>query len=126
MYEAFYQTISFIKKIIHHLKTNIMKALAISKLLSKLTACIICLFLLSCQKSGLLTNGNNPVAGKSSVNIFLTDDQSLVFDHVFLDIRKVEIKVEDSAEAKHESEHEGEIDDNDPRGSGRCHRHLQD
>ena len=93
-----------------------MKALAISKLLSKLTACIICLFLLSCQKSGLLTNGNNPVAGKSSVNIFLTDDQSLVFDHVLLDIRKVEIKVEDSTEAKHEDEHEGEVDDNDHGG----------
>ena len=93
-----------------------MKALSILQLPSKLMACIICLFLFSCQKSGLLTNGNNPAAGKSSVNIFLTDDQSLVFDHVLLDIRKVEIKVEDSAEAKHEEEHESEVDDNDHGG----------
>lgn len=47
---------------------------------------------------------------------FLTDDQSLVFEHAFLDIRQVEIKVEDSAEAKHESEHEHEMDNNDHGG----------
>lgn len=91
-----------------------MKALTILKLQTKLMACIICLFLFACQKSGI-TNSNNP-AGKSSVNVFLTDDQSLVFDHVLLDIRKVEIKVEDSAEAKHEDEHESEIDNNDHGG----------
>ena len=84
-----------------------------SKVLT-LSAVMICLFSFSCQKSG--NNAGGTPAGKSSVNIFLTDDPSLVFDHVFLDISKVEIKVEDDSEASHESEHQGEVDDNDSRG----------
>jgi len=84
-----------------------------SKVLT-LSAVMIGLFLFSCQKSGNNTGGTT--AGKSSVNIFLTDDPSLVFDQVFLDISKVEIKVEDDTEASHESEHQGEVDDNDSRG----------
>jgi hypothetical protein len=75
---------------------------------------MICLVSFSCQKSGY--NPGGTTAGKSSVNIYLTDDPSLVFDHVFLDISKVEIKVEDDSEASHESEHQGEVDDNDSRG----------
>ena len=92
-----------------------MKLLQIKQVQSKLIALAICLSLFACQKNGLLQNGNIP-AGKSSVNIFLTDDQSLVFDHVFLDISKVEIKVEDNAEVEHESEHQGEVDDKDNGG----------
>jgi hypothetical protein len=89
------------------MKTMHSKVLTISTVL-------ICLSLLSCQKSG--SNAGGTTAGKSSVNIFLTDDPSPVFYHVFLDISKVQIKVEDDTEASHESEHQGEVDDNDSRG----------
>lgn len=51
-----------------------------------------------------------------SVNIYLTDDQSLVFDQVLLDIQKLEVKVEDSSELEFEREHEGESDDHDSQG----------
>ena len=54
--------------------------------------------------------------GKSSLNIYLTDDPSLVFDHVFLDITKVEIKVEDDSESHQDSEHQGDVDDHDRNG----------
>ena len=56
----------------------------------KSVAFVICLFFLACQKSE-----NSSGAKGTSLNIYLTDDPSLVFDHVFLDITKVEIKVED-------------------------------
>lgn len=92
-----------------------MKTLSISKLQPALAALAICIAMAACQKNELSANGGN-AAGKSSINIYLTDDQSLVFDHVFLDINKVEIKVEDSAEDKHESEHQSETDDNDNKG----------
>jgi hypothetical protein len=79
-----------------------------------ISAVMICLFSFSCQKSGY--NPSGTTAGKSSVNIYLTDDPSLVFDHVFLDINKVEIKVEDDSEISHENEHQGEVDDDDRSG----------
>lgn len=84
-----------------------------SKIFS-ISAVMICLLSFSCQKTGNYSGGTG--AGKSSVHIYLTDDPSMVFDHVFLDISKVEIKVEDDSEASHESEHQGETDDNDSRG----------
>jgi hypothetical protein len=92
-----------------------MKTMQIKGLQSKLTVLFIGLFSFACQKSGYTPNGGGN-QGTSSVNIFLTDDPSLVFDHVFLDISKVEIKVEDDSEASHESEHQGEVDDNDSHG----------
>ncbi len=84
-----------------------------SKFLS-ISTVMICLLSFSCQKNGNYSGGTN--SGKSSVNIYLTDDPSLVFEHVFLDISKVEIKVEDDSESSHEREHEGEVDDNDRHG----------
>lgn len=54
--------------------------------------------------------------GHTGVRLMLTDDPSLVLDHLFLDIQKVEIKVEDSAERDNEREHQGESDDNDRHG----------
>ena len=90
-----------------------MKTFPISKLqLTFITAALSIIFF-ACQKN---ESASGYPSTKSSVNIFLTDDQSLVFDHVFLDIQKVEIKVEDSSEAKQEREHQGEVDDNDSRG----------
>jgi hypothetical protein len=78
----------------------------------KLTAFFICLFFIACQKSEHSSGGK----GSSSVNIFLTDDPSLVFEHVFLDISKVEIKVEDAEESRHESENHDEAEDEDHHG----------
>ncbi len=78
-----------------------------------LTILIISLFSFACQKEDH-EHGNN--AGESSVNIFLTDDPSLNFDKVLLDIVKVEIKAEDDSEQQHESEHQQGDDDSDHHG----------
>jgi hypothetical protein len=79
----------------------------------KLSAFFLCIIFFACQKAGSYSSGSK---GTSSVNIFLTDDPSLVFDQVWLDIEKVEIKVEDDSESHHESEHQGESDDDDRQG----------
>ena len=90
-----------------------MKPIRIPGMQSKMIALAVCLLSFACHKE---YSGSGQGSGKSSVNIFLTDDPSLVFDNVFLDIQKVEIKVEDDSEQHHESEHEGEVDDNDHHG----------
>jgi hypothetical protein len=92
-----------------------MKTVQVRNIKSTLTVLLIGIFSFACQKTGVMADdhGNH---GTSSVHIFLTDDPSLVFDHVFLDITKVEIKVEDDTEATHESEHQGEVDDSDSHG----------
>jgi hypothetical protein len=89
----------------------IMKAIKTTGL--KFSAIFICIFFFACQKNGNYSHENK---GASSVNIFLTDDPSLTFDQVLLDIVKVEIKVEDDSETHHESEHHDEVDDNDRHG----------
>jgi hypothetical protein len=48
--------------------------------------------------------------------VYLTDDPSLIFDQLWLDIQKLEIKAEDNSQSKHENEHQNEVDDNDKRG----------
>jgi Domain of unknown function (DUF4382) len=78
-----------------------------------LTVVFISLFSFACQKEN---SGQGNSAGKSSVNIFLTDDPSLNFDKVLLDITKVEIKVEDDSEQQHELEHQQGDDDSDHHG----------
>jgi hypothetical protein len=45
----------------------------------------------ACQKSTKESN----TAGAVRVTVYLTDDQSLVFDKVFIDLQKLELKVED-------------------------------
>ncbi|MEP6748547.1 MAG: DUF4382 domain-containing protein [Bacteroidota bacterium] len=89
-----------------------MKTFIRIRLQSALVTLFICFFSFSCQKNASFNNGS----GNSSVHIYLTDDPSLVFDHVFLNIQKLEIKVEDNDQSKHESEHQGEADDNDHHG----------
>lgn len=74
------------------------------------------LFAVACQKNASMEKNTIVPPGKSVVNVYLTDDPSLVFDKVLLDIRKLEIKVEDSTEMKHESEHQNDVDDNDHHG----------
>jgi hypothetical protein len=93
-----------------------MKKSKMGKMKSMIICLSVCIFSFACQKTGSSGYGSNGTRGTSSVNIFLTDDPSLVFDQVFLDISKVEIKVEDDSEMRHESEHEGEVDDNDHHG----------
>ncbi len=74
---------------------------------------LLSLLSFACQKNA---SSSGQGSGKSSLNIYLTDDPSLVFDHVFLDITKVEIKVEDDSESHHDSEHQGDVDDHDRNG----------
>lgn len=74
----------------------------------------VLIILASCQKS--LSPVKDVIAGQSTVKLYLTDDPSLVFDKVLLDIQKVEVKVEDSAQESHEMEHQGESDDKDSKG----------
>lgn len=72
------------------------------------------LFVTACQKSVSTSKSNTPTT--KAVNIYLTDDQSLVFDQVMIDIQKLEIKLEDSSEVEHEMENESESDNNDRLG----------
>ncbi len=53
------------------------------------------LLISSCQKQNILED--SIPAGKSQFKLFLTDDPSLVFDSIFIDIRMIEVKVETSA-----------------------------
>jgi hypothetical protein len=48
-----------------------------------------------CQKNADLSSGSN------GISVFLTDDPSMIFDNIFIDIQKVEIKAEDNSEAEH-------------------------
>lgn len=54
-------------------------------------AAFLLLSITACQKSTKESNSNGAV----KVSVYLTDDQSLVFDKVFIDLQKLEIKVED-------------------------------
>jgi hypothetical protein len=71
------------------------------------------LLAIACNKSA---NGPSSSAGSRSVSIFLTDDPSLTFDHLFLDIQKLEIKVEDSIQQEQEDRDREGSDDGDKRG----------
>jgi hypothetical protein len=69
----------------------------------------------ACQKNSSQP-GSGLVTARSAVNIYLTDDPSLVFDSVWLDIQKLEIKAEDSAESREESDHQNEVEGHDQTG----------
>jgi hypothetical protein len=54
------------------------------------------LFFYSCQKDAMQNGGSSPNLNKPhTATIFLTDHQTPVFDSVFIDIRKLEVKLED-------------------------------
>jgi len=72
------------------------------------------LSLAGCQKN--ITTQDEATGTRSAVNLYLTDDPSLVFDQLWLDMQKLEIKAEDDSQSKHETEHQGEVDENDKRG----------
>ena len=73
------------------------------------------LFATACQKDLSVSGEDN---GHSSVHIFLTDDPSLVAEHLFLDIRKLEIKVEDNDSADDHSGHHGSDDNTTDNSHG--------
>jgi hypothetical protein len=67
--------------------------------LSLLTITMIFVFV-SCQKN--VSSELSPVPpGKSELKIMMTDDPSIIFDSIFLDIQRVEVKVEDSTGKEH-------------------------
>lgn len=90
------------------MKTSIFPELRFTLLLT-----VVLLVALSCQKNNSKTSG---IAGQHTVGISLTDDPSLSFDHVFIDIQKLEIKAEDSLEDVQERHNEGQDDDRDRQG----------
>ena len=53
------------------------------------------ILIISCKKE--LSSSNAVPPGKNQLQVMLTDDPSQLFDSIFLDIQRVEIKVEDSA-----------------------------
>jgi uncharacterized protein DUF4382 len=69
---------------------------------------------LSCQKNVSRTGG--VPAGQTGLKIFLTDDPALSFDDVFIDIQKLEVKAEDSADAEAERRDQRGSDDRDHGG----------
>jgi len=77
---------------------------------------ILAIVLFCCTQSCQKTVSSNGHSGTSSVHVYLTDDPSLVFDKLFLDIRQLEIKVEDNDQERHENEHQRDVDDNDGHG----------
>jgi len=91
-----------------------MKTQTITRSIILMTSLVTILSIVSCQKN--VSNQNGGLTAKSSVNLYLVDDPSLVFDKVLLDIQKVEIKVEDSADVENEHEHQAGVDDNDSHG----------
>ena len=91
------------------MKTHFMSSIKTAILFLLITA-----FSFSCKKGGSYEHGNSNIP--TGIKVFLTDDPSLVFDNVFIDIQKVEVKVEDSTEAENEREHGAEADDSDHRG----------
>ncbi len=57
-----------------------------------LAVVILILAAVSCKKE--LSGSEDIPAGKSKLTVFLTDDPSLIFDSVFIDIQMLEVKVE--------------------------------
>jgi len=82
---------------------------------SALSLATLLALLPSCRKNSAQSN-NGPANGSHPVQVFLTDDPSLTFDHLFIDIQKLEVKVEDSAEDRAEQEDEHGHDDRDRKG----------
>ncbi len=60
----------------------------------------VAITLFSCQKEAGDDPGNIP-SGKSRLEVMLTDDPSQLFDSIFINIQKLEVKVEDSTGAEH-------------------------
>ena len=90
-----------------------MKTYNMNKLATIIALAFFILSGMACKKRDLIAGKT----GSSAVSIYLTDDPSPVFDNLFIDIQKVEVKAEDDSEAENEHEHEAEQDENDRNGS---------
>ncbi len=60
------------------------------------TLVIAALILYACQKVGVGSSDGITTTVPSVAKVYLTDDQNLQFDKVFIDLQKLEIKVEDN------------------------------
>jgi hypothetical protein len=60
---------------------------------------IVTMMAISCQKEA--SPGSDIPPGKSKLTVFLTDDPSLIFDSIFIDIQLLEVKVEAPGGAEH-------------------------
>lgn len=60
------------------------------------TLLIAAVILYACQKVGVGSNDGITTTVPSVAKVYLTDDQNLQFDKVFIDLQKLEIKVEDN------------------------------
>jgi len=67
--------------------------------LSLLTITVI-VVMFSCQKN-ISSELSAVPPGKNQLQIMMTDDPSVIYDSIFLDIQRVEVKVEDSTGAEH-------------------------
>ncbi len=83
-----------------------MKTHSFIRLITRATVISSVFFMAACHKDLSVSDDK----GGSSVHIFLTDDPSLVAEHLFLDIRKLEIKVEDHDSADDHGGHHGNDD----------------
>jgi hypothetical protein len=86
----------------HHRKNTNMK----NKKLFFLSAVLLAaatFVMVSCKKelSSETQATSNVPAGKSELKIMMTDDPSQIFDSIFLDIQRVEVRVKDSSGAEH-------------------------
>jgi hypothetical protein len=75
-----------------------MKTLTTSPLKALCLMIVLFVLVTACQKNDLSI-------GSQMVSLYLTDDPSMTFDNLFIDIQKVEIKTEDDDETEDESGH---------------------
>lgn len=70
-------------------------------LLFSLFFSVLLLTIISCQKD-IVVNPDEATlpAGKSQLQVMMTDDPSTIFDSIFIDIKRVEVKVKDSTGAE--------------------------
>ncbi len=67
--------------------------------LSSLFAIVTIIFF-SCQKDVAKPEDADIPAGKNQLQVMLTDDPSQIFDSIFIDIKRIEVKVKDSTGAE--------------------------
>lgn len=95
-----------------------MKTLSLKAIRPKWMLLLASLLLFgACHKDLSQQDDHGHHSGNTSVHVFLTDDPSLVFSNIFIDIQKVEIKAADDDEIEHEHHNQGEVDDNDHHGN---------
>lgn len=62
---------------------------------------VLTIVFFSCQKNVTQPDDADIPAGKNQLQVMLTDGPSQIFDSIFIDIRRIEVKVKDSTGAEH-------------------------